>query len=33
MASQKYGSEIDAMASGMENGCASHLLLVEDSPH
>jgi chemotaxis family two-component system response regulator Rcp1 len=32
-ASQKYSSEIEAMASGMENGCASRLLLVEDSPH
>jgi two-component system, chemotaxis family, response regulator Rcp1 len=33
MASQKYSYEIEAMASGMENGCASHLLLVEDSAH
>jgi hypothetical protein len=33
MASQKCSSEIEAMASGMANGCASHLLLVEDSPH
>jgi len=33
IASQKYSSEREAMASGAENGCPSHLLLVEDSPH
>jgi CheY-like chemotaxis protein len=33
MASQKYSYEIEAMASEMEDGCASHLLLVEDSAH
>jgi hypothetical protein len=33
MASQKCSSEIEAMASGMANGCASQLLLVDYSPH
>jgi two-component system, chemotaxis family, response regulator Rcp1 len=32
-ASLKCSSESDAMVSGIENGCPSHLLLVEDSPH
>ena len=33
IASLKCSSESEATASGIENGCPSHLLLVEDSPH
>src|SRR5271163_3473198 len=33
IASLKCSSEREATASGIENGCPSHLLLVEDSPH
>lgn len=33
IATLKYNSEREAIASGMETGCPSHLLLVEDSPH
>ena len=33
IASQRYSSESEAMASGMEDGCPTNLLLVEDSPH
>jgi two-component system, chemotaxis family, response regulator Rcp1 len=33
IASPNFTSEREAIASDMENGCPSHLLLVEDSPH
>jgi two-component system, chemotaxis family, response regulator Rcp1 len=33
IASPNFSSEREAIASGIEDGCPSHLLLVEDSPH